>query len=73
MQGEVLLEVKELRTWFPIRQGIIRRKTGDIKAVDGVSLRILKGETFGLVGLREINTRPQHPAADRTDRRGNPV
>lgn len=50
MQGEVLLEVKELRTWFPIRQGIIRRKTGDIKAVDGVSLRILKGETFGLVG-----------------------
>lgn len=50
MQEEVLLEVKELRTWFPIMQGIIRRKTGDIKAVDGVSLRILKGETFGLVG-----------------------
>ncbi len=50
MQGEVLLDVKELRTWFPIMRGVIRRKTGDIKAVDGVSLQIFKGETFGLVG-----------------------
>jgi oligopeptide/dipeptide ABC transporter ATP-binding protein len=39
-----------LRKYFPIRGGIFGRKVGEVKAVDGVSLSIRKGETFGLVG-----------------------
>jgi oligopeptide/dipeptide ABC transporter ATP-binding protein len=39
-----------LRKYFPIRGGIFGRKVGEVKAVDGVSLLIRKGETFGLVG-----------------------
>ena len=50
MQGEVLLDVKELRSYFPITRGVFRHKIGDLKAVDGVSLQVLRGETFGLVG-----------------------
>lgn len=50
MQRDILLDVRNLRTYFPIMQGIIQRKRGDIKAVDGISLQIMRGETFGLVG-----------------------
>ncbi|MEI6071195.1 MAG: ATP-binding cassette domain-containing protein [Verrucomicrobiae bacterium] len=45
-----LLEVKDLRTWFPVRGGVLRRKTGDIRAVDGVSFSVGPGQTVGLVG-----------------------
>lgn len=45
-----LLEVKDLRTWFPVYGGVLRHKTGDIKAVDGVSFSIEPGQTVGLVG-----------------------
>ncbi len=46
-----LVEVEDLRMWFPITSGIlIDRHIGDIKAVDGVTLSIKKGETVGLVG-----------------------
>ena len=45
-----LLEVRNLRTWFPIRSGLLRRHTGDVKAVDGVSFTVEKGTTVGLVG-----------------------
>jgi len=45
-----LLEVKNLRTWFPIRSGVLRRHTGDVKAVDDVSFTIAPGTTVGLVG-----------------------
>ncbi len=45
-----LLEVERLRKWFPIRQGIFRRVTGHVRAVDGVDFAIAKGETFALVG-----------------------
>src|SRR5699024_6200805 len=47
---EILLEVKNLKKYFPIRAGFFKRKVGDIKAVDDVSFTIKKGETFGLVG-----------------------
>ncbi len=49
--GKTLLEVKNLKMYFPITQGIIfQRKVGDIKAVDGLNFSIKKGETLGLVG-----------------------
>jgi ABC-type oligopeptide transport system ATPase subunit len=45
-----LLEVERLRTWFPVRSGLLQRTTGWVKAVDDVSFRIAAGETLGLVG-----------------------
>ena len=49
--GEVLLEVKDLKMYFPVTAGIIfQRKVADVKAVDGVTFSIMKGETLGLVG-----------------------
>jgi oligopeptide/dipeptide ABC transporter ATP-binding protein len=45
-----LLKVEDLKTWFPIKKGLLRRTAGFIKAVDGVSFSIKKGQTLGLVG-----------------------
>lgn len=45
-----LLTVRNLKKYFPIRRGVFQRKVGDVKAVDGVSFTIKKGETLGLVG-----------------------
>jgi ABC-type oligopeptide transport system ATPase subunit len=45
-----LLEVKNLRTYFPIYEGLFRRHTGDVKAVDDVSFSVEEGTTVGLVG-----------------------
>lgn len=45
-----ILEVKNLKVHFPIKQGVLQRTVGHIKAVDGVSFSIKKGETLGLVG-----------------------
>ncbi|MFO0626162.1 MAG: dipeptide ABC transporter ATP-binding protein [Polyangiales bacterium] len=49
MSGEVLLEARDLRTWFDVRRGLFGG-TGTVKAVDGVSLTVHAGETVGLVG-----------------------
>ena len=46
----ILLEVKNLKTWFPIRRGILQRTVGHVKAVDDVSFFVRRGETLGLVG-----------------------
>lgn len=49
--AETLLEVKDLKMYFPVTRGIvIQRKVADVKAVDGVSFTIKRGETLGLVG-----------------------
>ncbi len=50
MQDKALLEVQDLCTYFPIMQGVIRHKAGEIKAVDHVNLSVRQGETLGLVG-----------------------
>jgi oligopeptide transport system ATP-binding protein len=47
---DVLIEVRDLYRHFPVRRGVLRRQVGAIRAVDGVSLEIHRGETVGLVG-----------------------
>ncbi len=49
-EAPVVLEAEKLKVWFPIKAGIMRRTVGYIKAVDGVSLAIRRGETLGVVG-----------------------
>ena len=49
--AEPLLEADDLKVWFPIKSGILMdRHVGDVRAVDGVSLVVRRGETLGLVG-----------------------
>ncbi|MDX1683294.1 MAG: ATP-binding cassette domain-containing protein [Phycisphaeraceae bacterium] len=48
--SRLLLEVKNLKTWFPVRRGLLRRTVGHVQAVDGVSFTVDEGETLGLVG-----------------------
>ncbi len=47
---EVLLAVRDLRVWFPIRRGLLKRTVANVRAVDGVSLSVPKGRTLALVG-----------------------
>ncbi|SLN21122.1 ABC transporter ATP-binding protein [Roseisalinus antarcticus] len=48
--GDVLLSVRNLRKYFPIKDGVLQNVVGHVKAVDGVSFDIRRGETVGLVG-----------------------
>jgi oligopeptide transport system ATP-binding protein len=45
-----VLEIKDLKKWFPITSGVLSRVKGYVKAVDGVDIEINEGETYGLVG-----------------------
>ncbi len=45
-----IVDVANLKVWFPVRRGLLRRTVGHIKAVDGVDLSIRRGETLGVVG-----------------------
>ena len=46
----ILLKTDDLKVWFPIKRGFLRKTVGHIKAVDGISLSIREGETLGIVG-----------------------
>jgi microcin C transport system ATP-binding protein len=48
--GEVVIKTDDLKVWFPIKRGVMRKTIGHIKAVDGVSVELRKGETLGVVG-----------------------
>ena len=49
--SDTLVEIDRLRVWFPIKSGVVLdRHVGDVKAVDGVTFSINRGETVGLVG-----------------------
>jgi len=49
-QDNVILNVSDLKMYFPVLRGLLRRKVADVKAVDGVSFQLKRGETLGLVG-----------------------
>jgi peptide/nickel transport system ATP-binding protein len=50
LSADALLQLVELRTYFPIRSGVLKRLSGYVRAVDGVDLTIFPGETLALVG-----------------------
>jgi len=49
-QDEAILDIRDLKMYFPVTRGLLRRKVADVKAVDGVTFKIRRGETLGLVG-----------------------
>jgi len=48
--AKTILETKDLKVWFPIKRGFLRRTVGYIKAVDGIDLEVKEGQTLGVVG-----------------------
>ena len=48
--SEVLLKVNGLKKYFPLYKGVLKRKVGEVKALDAVSFELKKGETLGIVG-----------------------
>ena len=48
--ADLILEIRDLKKYFPIRRGVLRRTVGWVRAVDGVSFQVRRGETVGLVG-----------------------
>jgi microcin C transport system ATP-binding protein len=46
----IVVQTDDLKVWFPIKRGVMRKVVGHIKAVDGISVEIRKGETLGVVG-----------------------
>ena len=50
MQSGNILEIEDLKVWFPVKKGVFARTVGHVKAVDGVSFDLHRGETLGIVG-----------------------
>jgi microcin C transport system ATP-binding protein len=48
--AKVVVEARDLKVWFPIKRGLLRRVVGHIKAVDGVDIAVREGQTLGIVG-----------------------
>ncbi len=49
-ETEAVIQADELKVWFPVKRGVMRRVVGHIKAVDGVSVTVREGRTLGVVG-----------------------
>jgi len=49
-QARTVLQASDVRVWFPIQRGVLKRTVGHIKAVDGVNVKVSAGETVGIVG-----------------------
>jgi oligopeptide/dipeptide ABC transporter ATP-binding protein len=79
--SETMLEVRDLKKYFPVRKGVFSRVVGQVKAVDGISFEIKRGETLGLVGESGCGKttagrtllRLQEPTAGRIRFAGNDV
>lgn len=50
MTDNALVDVRDLKMYFPVTRGLFKRRVADVKAVDGVGFKIRKGETLGFVG-----------------------
>ena len=49
-KAQEILTIEDVKIWFPIKQGILRRIVGHVKAVDGISFQLREGQTIGIVG-----------------------
>src|SRR6478736_2536650 len=49
-EAPVVVRTDDLKVWFPVKRGVLRKTVGHIKAVDGISVSVRKGETLGVVG-----------------------
>ena len=76
--GPKLLEIENLKKYYPVTAGLLSSHVADVKAVDGVSFHILEGETLGLVGesgcgkstLGRVILRLEEPTAGKIIYRG---
>ena len=63
----VVMSADDLKVWFPIKRGFLRKVVGHVKAVDGVDVAVREGQTLGVVGefgLGQDDARPRAHAAD---------
>ena len=49
-QNDAILDITDLKMYFPVTRGLLRKKIADVKAVDGVNFKLYRNETLGLVG-----------------------